>query len=176
MKNQGGEKQSLLLALTESFLENISDGVFTVDRNGLVTSFNRAAEEITGVSRREALNQRGSEVFRCSMCGTDCASNDFRGNLLSRVCLASIESDLISFGIWSKKFIRHFSQILSRLQQIFVKSAGYVLQLKKTEIDRSEHLHSSSFEMQKKSALCICLLDTYPLIGVPHFLLLKHAS
>lgn len=61
------------LSPTEAILESISDGVFTVDANWHVTSFNRAAEEITGVSREEAIGQRCSEVFRSSMCGEDCA-------------------------------------------------------------------------------------------------------
>lgn len=42
---------------TEAILESISDGVFTVDQEWHVTSFNRAAEEITGVPREEALGR-----------------------------------------------------------------------------------------------------------------------
>ncbi|MDD2597765.1 MAG: sigma 54-interacting transcriptional regulator [Kiritimatiellae bacterium] len=59
--------------VTEAILESISDGVFTVDENWRVTSFNRAAEEITGVPREEAIGQRCAEVFRSSMCGAGCA-------------------------------------------------------------------------------------------------------
>ena len=58
---------------TETILESISDGVFTVDMEWRITSFNRAAEEITGVSRKEAIGRRCSEVFRCSMCEAECA-------------------------------------------------------------------------------------------------------
>jgi PAS domain S-box-containing protein len=58
---------------TEAILESISDGVFTVDMDWLVTSFNRAAEQITGVPRKEAIGRRCSEVLRCSMCGVNCA-------------------------------------------------------------------------------------------------------
>lgn len=61
------------LTPTEAILESISDGVFTVDMDWIVTSFNRAAEQITGVPRREAIGRRCSEVLRCSMCGSDCA-------------------------------------------------------------------------------------------------------
>lgn len=57
---------------TEAILESISDGVFTVDSQWRITSFNRAAEEITGVPRLEAIGQFCSEVFRSSMCGPDC--------------------------------------------------------------------------------------------------------
>lgn len=59
--------------MTDAILESISDGVFTVDLEWRVTSFNRAAEEITGVSRQEAIGRRCSEVFRSSMCGVTCA-------------------------------------------------------------------------------------------------------
>lgn len=60
-------------AANEAILESISDGVFTVDENWTITTFNRAAEEITGVSREEAIGSPCSEVFRSSMCGEDCA-------------------------------------------------------------------------------------------------------
>jgi len=58
---------------TGSILESISDGVFTVDRDWRITSFNRAAEEITGIPRGEAIGKRCSEVFKASMCEGDCA-------------------------------------------------------------------------------------------------------
>jgi len=58
---------------TETILESISDGVFTVDEDWRVLSFNRAAEQITGVAREDAIGRRCSEVFRASMCEADCA-------------------------------------------------------------------------------------------------------
>ncbi len=58
---------------TASILESISDGVFTVDGQWRITSFNRAAEEITGTDRAEAIGRPCSEVFRASMCEVDCA-------------------------------------------------------------------------------------------------------
>ncbi len=58
---------------TDAILESISDGVFTVDAQWRVTSFNRAAEEITGVPRKEAIGRRCAEVFRSSLCGVECA-------------------------------------------------------------------------------------------------------
>ncbi len=64
---------ALKSATIENILESISDGVFTVDLSWRVTSFNRAAEEITGVHREEAIGQLCSEVFRSSMCESDCA-------------------------------------------------------------------------------------------------------
>ncbi len=59
--------------VTDIILESISDGVFTVDHEWRITSFNRAAEEITGVPRAEAIGRYCWEVFRANMCEGDCA-------------------------------------------------------------------------------------------------------
>ncbi len=67
-------------ASTEAILESISDGVFTVDEEWHVTSFNRAAEEITGVPRREAIGRPCSEVLRSNMCGDLCPLKLTLGN------------------------------------------------------------------------------------------------
>ena len=58
---------------TQIILECISDGVFTIDYNWEITSFNRAAEEITGISRKEAIGRHCWEVFRSNMCEAGCA-------------------------------------------------------------------------------------------------------
>lgn len=57
---------------TEIILESISDGVFTVDHNWRITSFNRAAEVITGIPRGEAVGKFCWEIFRSNMCERDC--------------------------------------------------------------------------------------------------------
>jgi len=54
-------------------LDSVSDGVFTVDRQWRITSFNRAAERITGVPREEAIGRPCCEVFRASICEGACA-------------------------------------------------------------------------------------------------------
>ena len=71
MKRQ--TKKEVAAAPTDAVLESISDGVFTVDAEWRVTSFNRAAERITGVARKEAIGRRCAEVFRSSLCGAACA-------------------------------------------------------------------------------------------------------
>ncbi|MEJ2641834.1 MAG: sigma 54-interacting transcriptional regulator [Desulfosarcinaceae bacterium] len=58
---------------TETILESISDGVFTVDLDWRITSFNRAAEEITGIARGDAIGRICAEVFQSSRCGGGCA-------------------------------------------------------------------------------------------------------
>jgi PAS domain S-box-containing protein len=58
---------------TDAILESISDGVFTVDDQWLITSFNNSAERITGVSKADALGRPCCEVFRASICERHCA-------------------------------------------------------------------------------------------------------
>jgi PAS domain S-box-containing protein len=72
MKNYPKQKSKDLSA-TEAILESISDGVFTVDHQWCITSFNRAGETITGIPRREAIGRPCSDVFRSSMCEAGCA-------------------------------------------------------------------------------------------------------
>jgi PAS domain S-box-containing protein len=59
--------------VTEIILESISDGVFTVDREWRITSFNRAAEQITGITRQQAMGRHCWDVFRSNMCERNCA-------------------------------------------------------------------------------------------------------
>ncbi len=59
--------------MTKVVLESISDGVFSVGHDWKITSFNRAAEKITGVSCKEAIGKHCWEVFRSNMCEADCA-------------------------------------------------------------------------------------------------------
>lgn len=59
--------------VTEVILESISDGVFTVDHEWHITSFNRAAEKITGIPRKQAIGKYCWEIFRSNMCEKGCA-------------------------------------------------------------------------------------------------------
>ncbi|MBN2372257.1 sigma 54-interacting transcriptional regulator [bacterium] len=54
-------------------LDSIADGVFTVDLEWRITSFNHASELITGVPRDEAIGRPCCEVFRANICENDCA-------------------------------------------------------------------------------------------------------
>jgi len=53
-------------------LDSISEGVFTIDLDWRITSFNRAAEEITGIQRQEAVGKHCRDVLRADVCETDC--------------------------------------------------------------------------------------------------------
>ncbi|MBW1686528.1 MAG: sigma 54-interacting transcriptional regulator, partial [Deltaproteobacteria bacterium] len=53
-------------------LDSISEGVFSVDEQWLITSLNRAAEELLGIRRSEALGRPCREVFQTDLCGDAC--------------------------------------------------------------------------------------------------------
>ena len=57
----------------QSILNSITDGVLTVDRDMIITSFNRAAEKITRVRRSEAIGRHCFEVMRAEVCESGCS-------------------------------------------------------------------------------------------------------
>ena len=59
----------------EAVLSSISDGVFTVDQEGRIACFNRAAQEITGFTFEEALGRPCQEIFRSEICRDACPLN-----------------------------------------------------------------------------------------------------
>ena len=56
----------------EIILDSIADGVFTVDRELCITSFNRAAEEITRIPKKEAIGKPCFDVLRAQVCEQNC--------------------------------------------------------------------------------------------------------
>ena len=75
--NPAFEKRAKRIALRVSryrdpVLDSINEGVFTIDLRWRITSFNRAAEMITGMRREDAVGQRCSEVFRANICQDAC--------------------------------------------------------------------------------------------------------
>ena len=57
----------------QAILDSIADGVFTVDTQWRITSFNAAAQRITGIAREEAMMRPCRDVFRASSCDDGCA-------------------------------------------------------------------------------------------------------
>ena len=66
------EKLSKIKNKTEVILDSIAEGVFAVNDEWKITSFNRAAEIITGFSRQEVIGKHCKEIFRSNLCMIDC--------------------------------------------------------------------------------------------------------
>ncbi len=73
MTGVGGRMDFQLHRETDIILDSIADGVFTVDKDWRVTSFNRAAEQITGVTRADAIGRPCREVLKADVCESGCA-------------------------------------------------------------------------------------------------------
>ena len=53
-------------------LENLPEGVFTINTHWRIESFNRRAEEITGYRREEVVGRHCWEIFRSDLCQVGC--------------------------------------------------------------------------------------------------------
>ncbi|MGD2124025.1 MAG: sigma 54-interacting transcriptional regulator [Gemmatimonadota bacterium] len=62
--------------VSELIFQSISEGVFTVDHNRIITAFNKAAEQITGFTAEEAVGQHCFDIFRTELCHTRCPLKD----------------------------------------------------------------------------------------------------
>lgn len=54
-------------------LNNITEGVFTIDKHRHITYFNKAAEKLSGISTDEAVGRFCYNIFRTNICETECA-------------------------------------------------------------------------------------------------------
>jgi PAS domain S-box-containing protein len=66
----------MLNRLARIIVDSISDGVFTVDKQFIITYFNKAAERITGFRAEEAIGKHCFEIFRTEVCHSRCAIRD----------------------------------------------------------------------------------------------------
>ncbi|MDD3619499.1 MAG: sigma 54-interacting transcriptional regulator [Desulfobulbaceae bacterium] len=57
--------------LNQYILDSVTDGVFTVNHNFVITSFNKALEKITGYRADEVMGTHCSEIFCSEICGTE---------------------------------------------------------------------------------------------------------
>lgn len=84
-------------------LDSIADGVFTVDMEMNLISFNRAAEDITGISKVEAIGRPCFEVLRANVCEENCLLRQTMetGNPMVNVPVYILRADkkLIPIGV-----------------------------------------------------------------------------
>jgi PAS domain S-box-containing protein len=66
-------KNKIAMNERDVILDSINEGVFTIGLDWRITSFNQAAERITGVSRQDGVGRLCSEVFHANVCEQSCA-------------------------------------------------------------------------------------------------------
>ncbi|PLY05456.1 MAG: Fis family transcriptional regulator [Desulfuromonas sp.] len=60
------------LQTINTILDSVADAIFTVDEDMKITTYNKAAESITGIPAEEAIGRPCHEVFRADVCFTAC--------------------------------------------------------------------------------------------------------
>ena len=54
--------------IIEAIFDSIADGIFTVDENFVIPSFNHGAEKITGIPEDQALGKYCFDVLKSDIC------------------------------------------------------------------------------------------------------------
>lgn len=61
-------------------MDSVADGVFTVDKDMRITTFNRAAQEITGFTAEEVIGQKCHDIFKTGICLSTCPIREALGS------------------------------------------------------------------------------------------------
>lgn len=75
--------------------DSVGEGVFTTDHECRITSFNRAAETISGFAREETIGKYCFDIFRTDLCQTRCALRNTlkNGETISNVRVTIVTQD-----------------------------------------------------------------------------------
>ena len=71
----GGLRRSSALGLGveyDALVENLAEGVFTINNRWHITSFNQRAQEITGFKKEEVMGRYCWDIFQSDLCRTGC--------------------------------------------------------------------------------------------------------
>jgi len=92
----------------EIILQGITEGLFTIDAAGIITSFNPAMEHMSGIAKEAAMGKKSGELFKDSLCGGDCIFTQIaelktdivdRDTLLNKACTKSHTPVLLSVSL-----------------------------------------------------------------------------
>lgn len=149
-KNIKGENDHTIA--TKIILDSIADGVFTVDKEFNITSFNRAAERITGIGSKEAVGRKCFNIFHANICQTTCV---LRKSLMTgkeiidvRVNILNHEGNIIPISVSTAPLKNERGKIIGGVETFRDLSAFEAL---KKEISRQyslEDIISKNHEIQ----------------------------
>lgn len=138
---------------TRLVIDSIGDGVFTVDRNWKITSFNAAAESITGWKKAEAIGQFCGDVFHSSICGKSCAiaQSLYSGKPVTNrsITIANIDGTRIPISITASPLTDHEGNIIGGVETFRDLSAITLLQKQLSKSYTFDEIISKSPAMQR---------------------------
>ncbi len=80
-------------------LDNVADGIFTVDTEGLITWFSPSAERITGYKKEEVLGKPCRSIFQTELCGSEACP--FERTLQDRESVTNLE--VVILNKWGRQ-------------------------------------------------------------------------
>ena len=132
--------------------DNISHGIFTINEDGRITSFNNAAEQITGHSREEVIGMSCAQVFQADICASECPlkrsiktrerTEDKEVNIITK------DGDRLPIAISTTALIDDEGHVLGGVEMFRDLSAVHELQKKLFESYKLEDIISKSPAMQ----------------------------
>jgi PAS domain S-box-containing protein len=134
-------------------VDSVADGVFTVDREWRITSFNLSAAIITGWHREAAIGQYCSDIFRSSICGKSCAIAEslYTGKSVSNrsITIKTRTGKTVSVSISAAPLVDHEGNILGGVQTFRDLSVETMLRQQMIKKYTFEELVSKSASMQR---------------------------
>ncbi len=134
-------------------VDSIAEGVFTVDRNWKITSFNSAAERITGWKRHEAIGHFCGDVFHSSICGKNCAiaQSLYSGKPVSNrsITIGDIKGNRLPISICASPLTDHDGNIIGGVETFRDLSDITMLQKKLRKSYTFDEIISKSASMQR---------------------------
>lgn len=134
-------------------LDSVADGVFTVDRDWRITSFNLSAELITGWRREDAIGSFCSDVFCSSICGRNCAVAEslYTGQPVANrsIVIKNRSGKDVSVSISAAPLVDHDGNVLGGVETFRDLSVEMSLRLQLTKKYTFEEIISKSPSMQR---------------------------
>jgi PAS domain S-box-containing protein len=149
---------------TSIILDSIADGVFTVDSEWRITSFNRAAENITGINKTDAIGRHCWEVFRASICESHCSLRHTvetgKAVVNQSIYIVNSSGDRVPISISTAILKNNRGKVIGGVETF--RDLSLVETLKK-ELDKSHSFHdiiSKDDEMQRLFGILEQLADS----------------
>lgn len=143
---------------TRIILDSIADGVFTVDPDLRITSFNRSAEIITGINKEDAVGRFCWEVFRASICEKHCAMKHTlstgRQVVKRGVYIVNLRGDRVPVSISTALLKDERGKVIGGVETF--RDLSDVEELRK-ELERRHSFHDLISKNQKMQALFVML-------------------
>jgi|Deesub1362A_J573_1020465.scaffolds.fasta_scaffold00317_22 PAS domain S-box-containing protein len=147
----------------DSIIESLADGVFTVDRDLRITSFNRGMENLTGLKEADVIGMRCEEVLKADNCNDACPlSNTLRrGYGMANVSERLVRKDGETIPVYiSTAFLKDSPEGIELVAT--VRDASEIEKLRKEINDRFKFssIIGRSKQMQQIFELIEVLADT----------------